>query len=88
MEFEKYSENLTRDFAKVGKDPEQRMLARKNVEVLPNGIKTAETEVIACKTIIRYDCASDFTGTCSHFWLSSCGCMAAPRWRHRGTNFV
>ena len=67
MEFEKYSENLTRDFAKLGKDPEQRMLARKNVEVLPNGIKTAETELIACKTIIRYNCASDFTGTCSHF---------------------
>ena len=54
------------DFATLDKDPDQNKMARKNVEVFINGIKTEDTKLIACKAIISQNYASNFTGMCSH----------------------
>ena len=67
MVFEKYSKILTRDFATLDEDTEQNKMAKQKVEVFLDGIKTANTKLIDCKAIISYNCASNFTGACSHF---------------------
>ena len=75
MEFEKHLDSLTSTFVILDKDPDQKRTARQNVEVFLNVIKTADTNLIACKAIISKNYASDFTGTCSHLsdqvsWLN------------------
>ena len=41
-------------------------MARQRVELLLNGVKTENTELIACTSIISKNYASDFTGASSH----------------------
>ena len=52
MVFEKYSYILTRDFSTLDTDREQKKTPRQKLDVLLNGTKTAETDLISCKTII------------------------------------
>ena len=47
MEFEKYSESLTRDLATIDKYLEQKKTAGKKVEVLLGGIEMADTELVS-----------------------------------------
>ena len=83
MTFEKYSEILTRGFASLDEYPQQKKMARQKVEVLLNGIKTEDTGLISCKAIISHNHRSDFTGACSHFFVS--GCAVVWRRPDRGT---
>ena len=64
VEFENYSEILTRDTAMQDKYPEEEKIARQKVEVLLGGIKTANTKLIACNSIISNNYANYFTGVC------------------------
>ena len=88
MAFNKYLENLTRYFAKLYKDPEQRNTARKKLEVFLNGIKTADSGLIAYKDILSHIYASDFTDACSHFlsqvvWLHSSAQIEEHRYKQQ-----
>ena len=69
MVFEKYSKNLTRDFDTLDKGPEQKKIIWQKVKVLINGIKMEDTKLIAYKSTISQNYASDFTETCSHLFI-------------------
>ena len=71
--FEKCSEILTRYFATLDKDLEQKKTARQKVEVLLNVIKTANAKLISFKAIISQNYTSDFTGACSYLLAQVAG---------------
>ena len=50
----------------LDKYPDQKKTARQKLEVLLNGIKMADTKLIACTAIMSQNYTSDFTGVYSH----------------------
>ena len=83
MEFDEYSESLTRDFATLNNDPEKQKMSRQKVKVFMNVIIIVDTELIACKATISQNYASDLTGACSRLQDQI---AEASSLRHRGTN--
>jgi hypothetical protein len=67
MSFEKYTELLTRCFTTLDKDPDERVSARQKVERLLKGIKTPDTELLACKAVISQNYRADLAGACAYF---------------------
>ena len=66
MAFDKYSEILTKASMALDKYPDKNKMSMQKVEVLLDGIKTAETELIAFKAIIGKNYACGFSSACSH----------------------
>jgi hypothetical protein len=67
MSFEKYTELLTKCFTTLDKDPDERVSARQKIERLLKGIKTPDTELLACKAVISQSYRADFPGACAYF---------------------
>ena len=67
ISFEKYTELLTKCFTTLDKDPDERVSNRQKIERLLKGIKTPDTELLACKAVISQNYRADFTGACAYF---------------------
>ena len=67
LSFEKYTERLTKAFTTLGKDREEALTGRKQVEHLLKGIKTSDTELIASKAIMANRHCENFAEACAYF---------------------
>ena len=67
LTFEKYTEKITRAFAILNKDRDERLSSRQQVEALLNCIRTSDSELQASKAVITQSYLDDLTGAYAHF---------------------
>ncbi len=67
MTFERYCELLTKCFAILHKDEDQRLSNRQKVERLLKGIKSSEAALAGVTAVIEQSYPSDFAGACAYF---------------------
>lgn len=65
--FEKYSETLTKAFATLDKDPDERLSERQKVTKLVDGINVSDGTLVAAKQYVMAQFPANFSGAVSHF---------------------